>query len=107
MAADRACHRRQPRQRGAVADVHQQHQPHTRLGRLHAGQRPFLLHAVRGTWLAPIRRGWIGTGVHPALWQQELCHGGEAGHLRHRLQGHAETVGEQRHLRAAESCLRG
>ena len=75
MAADRTCHRRQPRQRGAVADVHQQHQPHSRIGRLHAGECPFLLHAVRGTWLAPIRRGWIGTGVHPALWQQELCHG--------------------------------
>jgi recombination protein RecT len=75
MAADRTRHRRQPRQRGAVADVHQQHQPHTRLGRLHAGQRPFLLHAVRGTWLAPIRRGWIGTGVHPAYGNKNYATG--------------------------------
>ena len=75
MAADRTCHRRQPRQRGIVADVHQQHQPHSRIGRLHAGECPFLLHAVRRSWLAPVRRGRIGTGVHPAYGNKNYATG--------------------------------
>ena len=56
----RACPSAATRQRGIAADVHQQHQPHPRIGGMHAGQRPFLLHAVRRPGLAPVRRDGLG-----------------------------------------------